>query len=468
MKRIVLTLVLATAIGGPLVGAGSDTEDAIDRFTQDQLIRNREAKPPVVDTRKVVKASNSFLHEREPELTPEEYALYQKIVTMLSTDPALAVKLLEAMMGGNNRPSPAFEFVLGNAYFEANQMPLAEKYYRGAVKDYPEFLRAWKNLGVLYNSTNRLGEAEKCFAKALALGDRDPSTLGLLGYSLEMQGDLVGAEVDYLQAVGLEPTNTDWQEGLLRVYIKGKQYGRAESLVRTLIKEKPADTGLWLDYAGILISENHKLEAMAVLETAQAAGAADPQALSLLGDLYAEQGLAPEAAATYAKLLGSDRSLGEKKLVYYAQVLIASGRLDEAAQTLAACKGEPTPAGRIELLRTRADLLMAEKRWPAARREVESLLKQSPLDGPALLALGRTYVEEKDLAHANFAFEQASRVPACAYRANLELANIAVQNRDYSKAVAYLQQALRLQQSDAVEDYLARIRALVPAEDKPG
>jgi len=468
MKTLLPILILAVAAAGPVAAQSTDAAGQFERFQLDKWSEGQTPNPPKVDTQKMVKASTAVLHGREPELSPEEFALYDKVSAMLATNPDFAVKLLETMMGEKERPSPAFEFVLGNAYYESKQMALAEKYFRSAVERYPEFLRAWKNLGVLYYTTDRLPEAVRCFVKAVSLGDRDASTLGLLGYCLEMQGNLVAAEVDYLQAASIDPGDPGWQQGLLRIYIKGKQFGRAEPLVRSLIKAQPTDAALWLDYASILIAEQRKLEAIAVLETAQAAGAAGADELALLGDLYAEQGLAPEAAAVYAQLLGSARERGEQKLVYYAEVLIGAGKLSEAEQSLAAVKGELTPAGRLALLQTRADLLMARKDWPAARHEIESLLALAPLDGRALLTLGRICVEQKDLAHASFAFEAADRIPEFAYRASLELATIEVQNRRYAKAVAYLEKALQLQRSDAVEDYLARIRTLVPADDKTG
>ena len=142
--------------------------------------------PPKVDTRKIVKASYHVLKDREPELTPDEYAVYEKVVTLLGTSPVLGMKLLQTLMGGKEKASPAFEFVLGNAYYEGNQMELAEKSYQAAVKDYPDFRRAWKNLGVLYYSTRRWPEAVNSFRKAINLGDREASTLGMMGYCYEM------------------------------------------------------------------------------------------------------------------------------------------------------------------------------------------------------------------------------------------------------------------------------------------
>src|SRR5450631_2356619 len=120
---------------------------------------------PKLDPKRIINESNSFLKEREPEMSEEEYALYQKVVTMLSTNPDFALKLLEAMMPDKEAPSPAFQFILGNAYYAVGQNDKSESYDRNAVNRYPTFLRAWVNLGILYYSSGKFAEAVPCFAK---------------------------------------------------------------------------------------------------------------------------------------------------------------------------------------------------------------------------------------------------------------------------------------------------------------
>ena len=243
----------------------------------------------------------------------------------------------------------------------------------------------------------------------------------------------------------------------------------AEALVKNLLKESPAEKRFWLTYATVLLEEGRKLDATIVLETAAGAHLAGADELLLLGDLYAEQGLPVEAVTAYQQALGPARDQGERKLLHYAQALLAAGKLDEADATLAALQGgEATPAGRLALLQTHADLQLARKRWPEARRDAEALIALAPLSGRAFLTLGRTFVEENDLPHAGFAFESAFRIPESAYKASLELANLEVKNRRYRKAVAYLEYALNLQRTEEIEDYLARVRTLVPADISSG
>jgi tetratricopeptide (TPR) repeat protein len=118
----------------------------------------------------------------------------------------------------------------------------------------------------------------------------------------------------------------------------------------------------------------------------------------------------------------------------------------------------------IELRQTRADLLAAEKKWPEARAELDGLLKIAPLNGKALISLGRAYNAEDDIPRATLAFETAFGVPGSTYIASLELANIELKNRHYAKSVEYLQKALSIEKTDEVQDFLVKVRTLVPKE----
>ena len=239
-----------------------------------------------------------------------------------------------------------------------------------------------------------------------------------------------------------------------------------KSLVQYLIKERPTDSRYWLAYANILLSENRKLEATVLLETAAGTGVASVEEFLMLGDLYAEQGLVPEAADIYRKVLASEPEVGGQKLLHYAEVLISSGRLDDAQRVLGTMKPEGSGRGAIELHQARADLLAAQKKWPEAREELDALLKLAPLNGRALISLGRAYAAEDDLPRATLSFEAAYRIPAGAYVAGLELANIELRNRHYAKSAEYLQKALSIEKTDAVQDLLARVKTLI-VNDQP-
>ncbi|HEY4300537.1 MAG TPA: tetratricopeptide repeat protein [Candidatus Didemnitutus sp.] len=464
MNLRALSVVLCLGRLGALSAAepGGPDDALLESLQQQEQLRQRVAEPSLkLDPKRIINDSKSLLKEREPEMTAEEYALYERIALMTASQPEFAIKLLEAMMNDKEPPSPAFEFMLGTAYLADKQNDKAERHFREAVTRYPAFIRAWNNLGVLYYTEEKYTAAVPCFSKAVTLGDHDPSTFGLLGYCLERGGNLVAAEMSYMQALAGEPESVDWLEGLLRVYILGKQYGRAESLVRILTKLRPTEARFWLAQAEILLAQNRKLEAVVMLEASVGAGVAGTNELNLLGDLYAELGFNSEAAAIYQRILAATPDVGEHKLLHFAQVLIRSGRVAQAEDVLGRLKARVTSAGRLAYLQTLSDLFAARQQWPEARRPLEELLQTEPLNGNALLSLGHTYVAEGDLVHASFAFESAYQVSDSTYRASLELANIELKNRHFDKCVLYLQKALSIEKTDAVEDLLARVKPLV-------
>jgi tetratricopeptide (TPR) repeat protein len=450
--------------------AALHAQDDIDHFdlTQVQnIFARRAAKAPELDPKRIINDSSSFLKEREPEMNAEEYALYEKVVNMLGTNPAFALRLLEGMMNDKDKPSPAFEFILGNAYYATGDHAKTEAHYKNAVERYPSFLRAWNNLGVLYYTTDRFADAVEAFSKSVSLGDREPTTYGLLGYSLEKEGNAIAAEIAYMQALSGDPNNADWQEGLLRLCLEGRQLVRAEAMARNLIKTRPTESRYWFILANVLLTDQRKVEAIAVLELAAGSGVASPDELILLGDLYAEQKLLPEALAIYVKLLKPVPATGEEKLLRLAQTLAAAGRPAEAQVALEALPASLSPAGRTTRLLVQANLEAAARRWTDARRDLEALLVHEPMHAQALLALGAVHVGEGDDARAAFVFESAIRIPAATYRASLELANLELRNRNYARSVEHLQRALRLEHTDEVADYLARVRTLIPEEKQP-
>jgi len=455
-------LVLLAGLVHPLCG-DLDYRD----FFRSMMPRTPDAPPPTFDPKRIVNESSGFLKEREPEMTAEEYALYERVLDMISTSPEFALRMLEGMMDDRERPSPAFEFILGNVYYGADQVAEAEKYFRSAVERYPTFLRAWVNLGILHYTGNRFGEAARCFSRAVVLGDRDPSTFGLLGFCLEKESRLVPAEMAFMQALSGDPDNTDWIEGLLRITIQGRQFGRAESLAQNLVTLRPKESRYWLTYAHVLISQNRKVDAMVALETAHRAGVAGTDELVLLGDLFAEQDLVAESLALFEQVRGVAPDRGEQRLLQSARHLVGAGRFDEAEQALASIEMQPSDGGRIAARLLRADILMARGRWPEARAQAEAVLRLDPMHGPALVVVGRTHAGEHDFARAAFAFEAACRVPETTYRASLELAAIELRNRRPDRAVGHIEKALSIQKSDTVENYLARVRALLARDPPP-
>jgi tetratricopeptide (TPR) repeat protein len=427
-----------------------------------------EPPPPSLDTpapqaNEIVNRHRNFLKEREPEMTASEYALYERIVPMVETRPEFAIRILETMLADDEPESAAFDYILASVYVAGGRPDLGETRYRDAIKKHPEFLRAWFDLGLLYYSRERYKEAAPCFAEALRLGERSAQTYGLLGYSLRRSGNPLAAAMAYQQAFTLDATNTDWITGLLELYLETSQFAAAELLSNQLIRLKPEDGRHWLVHASILVHLNRRLDATAILEVAAGLGSLPDDGLQLLGDLYVEQRLFPEAVVAYERLMDRNPEQGGNRLLGYAQALIAEHRAAQAEAILERVDSTVTPALRPLLLRTRADLAIARGDLPRARQELERALALNPIDGEALLRLSEVHLTQGDVLRAEFLLEEVYRLSDYTYRASLELANLALKARQYDRSIQYLEKALSLEPSDALREYVIKIRALVPA-----
>ena len=418
--------------------------------------------PPALDPLKVVNQSYGFLREREPEMSEVEYALYERMLPIVETAPETALTLLETMLADDKPESAAFEFVLGNVYFTLKRMDGAERHYRKAVDQYPTFLRAWVNLGAVHFAAEKYREAIPCFARAVALGDRDAATYGLLAASLRHAGNLFAAESAYKSAMTADPLNPDWINGLLEIYLTTEQFGPATALARELVHVRPEEPRHWHLYAGLLVRQERSAEAIAALRLAGDLKLLTPDLWQLLGDLYAEMGLSAAAGAAYSH--SGDSVQGPRALVY-AEVLLDRHDWRAASEVL---NGLPAPESRTDrarFLRVRARLAWAQNQEPEARALLEEALTLDPLNGPALLALAEVHRGQNRLAEAEICLEQAAQVTDSAFSAQVELAQLALHLRDYPRAVRHTRSALELQPSPELEDFLTRLNALVDHEN---
>lgn len=422
-----------------------------------------------LDPKRIINRSMNFLTAREPDLSAEEHALYEQAQKLMGTQPAAARTLLEGLVEkpkGGEPASPAFDLLLGNFYYADGQTDKAELGYLRAVERYPAFLRAWTNLGVLYYARGQYAKAIPCLTKAIVLGDREGTTLGMMALCLERTGDAVGAELAFIQALAVDPGDVGWMEGLVRVFMQAKQHVRAEIMVRNLIKERPAEARYWRTYAEIMVAAGRKLEAIALLEQTIANGTAGPEELAQLAGLYADENLIPEAALTYGKIEVSAKTLGERRTLQLVRVLTARSEWSKA-QALLDELGKSGGEGPEAFLRIQADLLAAQRKWGETRTVLDELLRLNPMDGNALISLGRVYLAERDEVRAILAFEAAIQTDEGAHQASLMLANLELKHRHFERSVSYLEKALSFERNEEIENILTRVRSLVSASGHP-
>jgi tetratricopeptide (TPR) repeat protein len=453
---LTLTPTITWAQGFAALDSIRETQNAIDLSG---LVEPLTAEPDVNPSR-IINESFNFRKEREPDMTAAEFALYERLSGMVETNAAFALQLLETMLGDDDDDSAAFDLALGNLYYAESRMDEALARYESSVEKYPEFLRGWVNIAMIHYQRKNFSQAATAYAKAINLGDRDAQTFGLLAFCMRQTGNTIGAEAAFMQAMTASPEDTNWIGGLLELYFVNQRHAQAEPLIRELVRLDPSKSENWMLYASLLTTLDRPLEAATQLEIARRLGVAQPNALALLGDLYVGLGFIPEAIAVYESFPAGSSDLGTERLITYARSLVYKGDLEQARRIL----GKIPASSQWEIAKPRyfalAELATAEENWEDAQFAFQGILQKEPLNPFALLGAGSVFEQAGDTARAEFTFDFALQVPESEHRASLELANIALLQSNFERAVHFLNRADSLEPSSAIRNQVARINAL--------
>ncbi|MGH9749013.1 MAG: tetratricopeptide repeat protein, partial [Candidatus Polarisedimenticolia bacterium] len=350
--------------------------------------------------------------EVEPRLPPLERDLLQRILPLMSPNPAEAIRLLES--GMKKDASASLDFTLGNLYFQQGNMEKAAERYRIAVAKFPNFRRAHRNLGLVEVREGRNIEATRSFARTLELGGGDAILYGLLGYSYTAQGDFLAAEAAYRSALLLQPGNDEWRLGLARCIFKQQKHQEAAALLDVLLERHPDRAEFWLLQANAFIALKQPLRAAENLEVVRRLGKATADSQYLLGDIYVNEGLMDLAAAAYAAALEIDPAQPAGRPLRSAEALVARGAM-APGRSLAARIRETlgdrlTEEEKRSTLRLEARIAVAEGNGGDAVRLLEEVTAADPLDGEALMLLADHYARSGDPDRALLYFERAANL----------------------------------------------------------
>ncbi len=414
-----------------------------------------------LDPYRIINESYNFLKEVEPEMTSAEYALYERVVPMAISRPEYAITLLENMLADQDEVSSAFKYVLANVYMNSERAEDAERLYKESVIDYPDFMRAWQNLGLLYYTQNRFKEAIPCFSQTIALGNRQAEIYGFIGYCLGKINNQYAAEAAYQQALAIEPFNVDWIEGILNLQLNSKQFDRVESLLKQLILIESRNEAHWLLYANVLVQLDRRVEAIGLLQTAVGLGLDNEDSLVMLGDLCAEQKFISEAMESYNSLMADNVNLGASRIVSFANVLIEDGKLTEARRLLDEVPEELPEVIMVKYLNSESRYFKGMDDIEKSKNALEQIVRLQPLNGEALLSLGTIYKDSGDTSRAIFTFEQTYALEEFVYFSSLELANIYLEDKDYEKSLGYLRDANSIERSTFLQEYIEKISLLI-------
>ena len=401
--------------------------------------------------------SYGFLAGAEPQISDEEKEALRNLIDLIKASPKAAIQALEPQI--TNTSSAAFDFILGNLYFQDGNLAKAEQYYGNAVVKHPDFRRAYKNLGLVQVQQGDFGKAIKTISKALELGEVDGRSYGLLGYGYLTQERYYPAEAAYRQAILMQPDVTDWKVGLARCLLETERYADAIALFDTLLLDAPDNADYWMLQGNAYLGKGEPLTAAKNLEVVRRMGAADLGTLTLLGDIYMNNNSPDLALEAYLAATEQATASDSQSLLRAAELLTRSGNFDQSKSIIAQIrkKLELPESDDLALLTLEAKIARAEGNDEGAVQLLNQIVERDALNGDALIELANFYAEQGDMAKAINRFQQAEKIEAFEREALVAHAQARVRNGDYQAALPLLRRALQLKSDSNLEDYAQRV-----------
>ncbi len=429
-----------------------------------------EPMKPMVDTsiwdskqfQKEFLASYGAKTDIEPSLTAVEYEQMEKILDAMSGDDDMdkAIKLLKKNCGEST--SATFEFTLGNLFFQQDRLVEALALYNQAIAQFPNFLRAHKNAGMIHIRSGEFDKALPYLTKTIELGENTSMTYGLLAFAYASVENHLCAESAYRMAILLDPATLDWQLGLARSLFKQQKYGDAASLCDTLIRKQPESADFWLLQANAYLGLKQPMRAAENYEYVNTLGKSTTESMTMLGDIYVNESRWDMAADAYLRAFELDNGDDPAKPLRAAKILASRGALNESKRILnriAEHKNALADSSVKELLKLQARVAVAEGGGEEVVRILEQVVEVDPMDGEALILLAQHYGRNEP-EKAEMKYAQAEGIENYEAEAKLYHGQLLVGMGKYQDAIPLLRRAYELKPREDIADYLKQVERI--------
>ncbi len=352
---------------------------------------------------------------------------------------------------------------MANIHFEIGNNQEAIAAYQAALKDYPSFRRAHRNLALAYVREKKLEEALSHLTEAIRLGDSEGSTYGLLGYCRLARQEWASALQAYRLAQVTEPDVPEWKAGIAQSLQNLDEKKEAIALLDEVIRQRPLEASYSILQAGIHLDLEEREAAVKALDLPFRLALLDPDNTLLLADLHLR---AMRPAAARAALTSAFS--GQKKPSTTAVLRListASGQSDwPLVKDLLEKAREEKPSRPLQLATARF-LIDSGENSASGAEMLETLIDQDPTDGQALLILARHHAAGGQKDSAELLLERAAADSASAYEARVELVRLHVSQGRYVEALESVDTALRLEPTDQLRRYRKALQQMVEASE---
>lgn len=399
----------------------------------------------------------------EPNVSTEERGLLVEIQNLMAEDNRTAA--LEKLKSSPlTKTSAALTFNLANLCFETGDIKNAITSYEAALKEYPSFRRAHRNLAVALVRENDLEKALNHLTEAIKLGDADGSTYGLLGYCRLSREEFASALQAYRLAQVTEPDVAEWKAGIAQCLQYLDQKSEAIALLEEVIRQRPLESSYSILKANIHLELDQQDEAVKALELPFRLKLLTADPTLTLADLHLRANR-KSSAQTAIDAAFSNKAAPPSIPAILRVIETASSQED---WTLAKKLFEQTQSAKPDraLNIAKARYLIASSEDPAAGVALlRKLTEEDPTDGQALLTLAKHLAETKQPESAELLFERAAADTTTAYEAYVELTRLHVSQSRYAEALAAVDKALALNPTESLQTYRQTLQKTLAAAE---
>jgi tetratricopeptide (TPR) repeat protein len=265
------------------------------------------------------------------------------------------------------QPDVAYgHFQLAYVYTALQKADEARGEYERAIATDPKMAEAYLNLGILFIERDPATVAVPNLRKAVELLPSQSRPRYLLGVAQENAKDYSGAAESFEGAYGLDPHNLEPILHLANLYMRLQRPADAQKKFRSIIEAQPNNAQALLGVAECLAAQK-KPEAADAYRSYLAVQPTDSGARARLVHLLVEQ---QQYDVALAELNRADAGLGTDV------------------------------ASSVDLLRMRADIQIAQKKWDDSIVTLNKTIALSPRDAQLHGGLGRIYLQKRDFPDA--------------------------------------------------------------------
>lgn len=397
----------------------------------------------------------------EPNLTTEQRGLLVEVQELMAAgkrDSALA-KLKASSLTAK---SPALTFNLGNLYFETGDIEKATESYEAALKDFPSFRRAHKNLALAHIRSDELGKALEHLTEAVRLGDSDGSTYGMLGFCRLTREEYASALQSYRLAQVTEPDVAEWKAGIAQCLQALDAKEEAAALLDEVVRSRPTEASYAVLLANIRLDLGQPDLAAKALELPHRLHNLAPDPTLLLAELHLRADRKPASEPVIASAFSSEENKPTEAAVLRL-ITTASSLAEWSLVKELLDKSTTENPSRSLRLATASYLIASGENPDEGEKQLIALTREDPTDGEAILALAQYLTDTARHDEAILALERATADPATAYEAHIALARLQVSQTRYADALKSIDAALALNSTESLRTYRAALQSTLEA-----